>query len=174
MRTFSKYLHWQAWAAFCCFVWLAGCAETPPYVYQYIPGRTATVSADGTAVAPPSAPTAVQAAIAAGNEIVGTPYVYGGGHGEGRGGLDCSGATSYVLRAAGRLRDSMPSEAFRHYGESGPGRWISVYARDGHVFLVVAGLRFDTGWTGVQHSGPRWTRRSRPADGCVIRHPPGL
>ena len=69
--------------------------------------------------------------------------------------FDCSGATSYVLRAAGRLRDSVPSEGFRHYGESGPGRWISVYARDGHVFLVVAGLRFDTGWTGHEHGRDR-------------------
>ncbi len=160
--------------AVCCVVWFAGCAGTSPYVYEYIPGRTATIASDGTAVAPPRAPAAVQDAIAAGNEIVGTPYVYGGGHAEGRGGLDCSGATSYVLRAGGRLREPMPSESFRHYGESGPGRWISVYARDGHVFLVVAGLRFDTGWNGYQHGGPRWTRRSRPTDGCVIRHPPGL
>ena len=160
--------------AICFVLGLSGCAETPPYKYEYIPGRTATVAPDGTAVAPPSAPSAVRGAIAAGNEITGSPYVYGGGHAERRGGFDCSGAASYVLRAAGRLRDSMPSDEFRHYGESGPGRWISVYARDGHVFLVVAGLRFDTGWTGEQNSGPRWTRRGRPADGCVIRHPPGL
>ncbi len=158
----------------CAMISLGGCASTPPYVYEYIPGRTATVAADGTAVAPPSAPVAVQAAIAAGNEIQGSPYVYGGGHREGVSGFDCSGATSYVLHAAGRLRESMPSDGFRHYGESGPGRWISVYARDGHVFLVVAGLRFDTGWNGYEHGGPRWTRRSRPADGCVIRHPAGL
>ena len=155
-------------------IFLGGCASTPPYVYEYIPGRTATVTAEGTAIAPPNAPMAVQAAIAAGNEITGLPYVYGGGHREAAGGFDCSGATSYVLHAAGRLRESMPSEGFRHYGESGPGRWISVYARDGHVFLVVAGLRFDTGWTGRGRSGPCWTRRSRPADGCVIRHPSGL
>ncbi len=152
----------------------AGCADTPPYVYHYVPGQTAILADDGTAIAPPQVPVAVQAAVNAGNEIVGSAYVYGGGHGDGSGGFDCSGATSYVLRAAGRLRDSMPSEGFRQYGESGPGRWISVYARDGHVFLVVAGLRFDTGWTGHEGSGPRWTRRSRPADGCVIRHPPGL
>lgn len=153
---------------------LTGCAETPPYQYEYIPGRTATVNGDGTAAAPPRAPVAVQAAIAAGNEIAGSPYQYGGGHGERQGGFDCSGAASYVLRAAGRLRGSMPSEGFRHYGESGPGRWISVYARDGHVFLVVAGLRFDTGYTGEENSGPRWTRRSRPASGYVMRHPEGL
>ena len=153
---------------------LAGCADTPPYRYEYIPGRTATLNADGTASTPPLAPLAVRAAIAAGNEIAGSPYQYGGGHGERQGGFDCSGATSYVLRGAGRLRGSMPSEDFRSYGEGGPGRWISVYARDGHVFLVVAGLRFDTGYTGRQNSGPQWTRRPRPADGCVVRHPAGL
>lgn len=160
--------------AICGLMMMTGCASTPPYVYEYIPGRTATLAADGTAIAPSRAPAAVQAAISAGNEIAGSTYVYGGGHGGGLGGFDCSGAASYVLRAAGRLRDSMPSDGFRRYGESGPGRWISVYARDGHVFLVVAGLRFDTGWTGYQNSGPRWTRRTRPADDCVIRHPPGL
>ena len=90
-------------------------------------------------------------------------------------GFDCSGSASYVLRATGHLRGVMTSDEFRHYGESGAGRWVSVYARDGHVFLVVAGLRFDTGWTGGQgNTGPRWTTRSRPADGCVIRHPAGL
>ena len=168
-----RFLDWRNWAAFGCVLWFTGCAGTPPYVYEYVPGRTATVALDGTAIAPPLAPASVQAAIAAGNEIAGTPYVYGGGHG-GRGGLDCSGATSYILRAAGRLDEAMPSKAFRRYGEDGPGRWISVYARDGHVFLVVAGLRFDTGWTGRKGSGPQWTRRSRPADGCVIRHPADL
>ena len=156
-------------------VLLTGCAGTPPYVYHYVPGYTATLTADGQAIAPPRAPQPVQAAVAAANGIAGSPYVYGGGHGDGSGGYDCSGATSYVLRMAGLMRDSMPSEGFRRYGEGGPGRWISVYARDGHVFLVVAGLRFDTGWTGHgSNSGPRWTQRSRPADGCVIRHPPDL
>ena len=169
-----RILGWKLLIAAAAVVLLTGCESAPPYVYHYIPGRTAALSPDGTAVVPPRAPAAVRAAVAAGNEIAGSAYVYGGGHGGGSGGFDCSGATSYVLRAAGRLHDSMPSEGFRHYGESGPGRWISVYARDGHVFLVVAGLRFDTGWTGDENSGPRWTQRSRPTDGCVIRHPPGL
>ncbi len=153
---------------------LTGCASTPPYVYHYVPGYTATLTAEGYAIVPPRAPAPVQAAVAAANGIAQAPYVYGGGHSDGSGGYDCSGATSYVLRSAGLMRDSMPSEGFRDFGESGEGRWISVYARDGHVFLVVAGLRFDTGWTGHPNSGPRWTRRTRPADGCAIRHPPGL
>ncbi len=151
---------------------LAGCAS-PSYVYRYVPGRTATL-VDGQAMAPPEAPPRVQAAIAAGNAIAGAPYRYGGGHGgDADGAFDCSGAASYVLREAGLLADCMPSKGFRRFGESGEGDWISVYARRNHVFLVVAGLRFDTGWTG-EEEGPRWTKRSRPANGAVIRHPTGL
>lgn len=113
-------------------------------------------------------------AIAAGNRIAGAPYRRGGGHGRADdGGFDCSGATSYVLRAAGLMDDCMPSRAFRRYGVAGRGEWIDIYARRGHVFLAVAGLRFDTGWHG-QEEGPRWTTRSRPASGAVIRHPQGL
>lgn len=156
----------------------AGCASTPPYVYRYVPGRTATVADDGIATVPPRAPGSVAVGIEAGNRIAGSSYVYGGGHGgdgSGGGGFDCSGSVSYILRAMGRLRGSMPSSAFRHYGERGPGRWVSVYARRGHVFLVVAGLRFDTGYHGGEGgAGPRWTEHGRPADGYVIRHPAGL
>ena len=68
----------------------------------------------------------------------------------------------------------LTSDEFRDYGRGGEGDWIDVYARRGHVFLVIAGLRFDTGWNGGSHdTGPRWSTRSRPADGCVIRHPAG-
>ena len=151
------------------------CAGPSSYTYHYIPGRTATVNGAGIAEAPPRAPAAVQQAIAAGNRISGADYVFGGGHGDGAAeGFDCSGSTSYVLRAAGCLRGSSDSNGFRRYGVDGTGDWISVYARHGHVFLVVAGLRFDTGWTGYSRSGPRWTTRDRPADGYEIRHPDGL
>ena len=173
----SILIDWRMLAAFVlrCMVF-AGCAETPPYKYEYIPGRTATVS-PMTAPPPlrPARQTAVLAAIAAGNEIAGSPYVYGGGHGEGRGGFDCSGATSYVLRAAGRLT-----------GNDALGRVPALRGRTDRVAGSAStpatdtfsswsrGLRFDTGWTGEENSGPRWTRRSRPAEGCVIRHPSGV
>jgi hypothetical protein len=151
---------------------LAGC-ESPRYDYRYVPGKTAALS-NGVAIPPPEAPEPVMAAIAAGNRIAGLPYRYGGGRGAGvDSGYDCSGAASYVLRGAGLLRGTTTSRGFRSYGEPGEGEWISVYARRGHVFLVVAGLRFDTGYTrGAE--GPQWTTLSRPADGAVIRHPRGL
>jgi hypothetical protein len=155
-------------------LFLAGCAAPPPYVYQYIPGRTAVLH-DGIAIAPPAAPPEVQIAVAAANRISGLPYEYGAGHSSAEfdTAYDCSGAASFVLRAAGLVDSPMPSYSYRHYGEGGPGNWITIYARRDHVFMVIAGLRFDTGWTGSSR-GPRWTTRSRPTDGAVERHPDGL
>ena len=160
-------------AAAATAVLLAGCQTTPPYVYHYVPGRTAVL--DGMyAVAPPAAPPLVRRAITAGNEIAGRPYRFGGGHGNFyEGAYDCSGAVSYVLHSIGRLSQPEPSAALRRYGEGGPGRWVTIYARTGHVFLVVAGLRFDTGYGGGA-TGPHWLTRSRPADDYVTRHPAGL
>lgn len=163
----------SAFGLFCILAFLPGCASPPPYVYQYVPGKTAILQ-NGYAVAPVSAPSDVQAAVAAGNRIANLPYQFGGGHAVAFDNeYDCSGATSFVLQAAGRLHSVMPARAFRHYGERDEGQWISVYARRHHVFLVVAGLRFDTAWT-KQPRGPRWTTLTRPTDGFVTRHPAGL
>jgi hypothetical protein len=152
---------------------LGACAGPEPYTYKYKPGFTATMQGPY-AVPPPAAPPQVQAAIAAGNRITGLPYRHGGGHGNPYdNAYDCSGAASYILQAAGALDGPRPSSGFLSYGERGKGDWISVYARKGHVFLVVAGLRFDTGWTNGS-KGPQWTTRSRPAKGYRIRHPEGL
>jgi hypothetical protein len=153
---------------------LTGCASPPPYVYTYIPGRTAVLR-DGCAIAPPAAPPDVQVAVAAANRISGLPYSYGAGHTGAQfdTAYDCSGAASFVLRAAGLLDSPIPSLSFRHYGQPGPGDWITIYARRDHVFLVIAGLRFDTGWTG-RPRGPQWTEKSRPTDGTVMRHPDEL
>lgn len=162
-----------AFAALAFAVFLTGCGGPAPYHYTYIPGKTAVVRG-GLAVAPPAAPARVKAAIDAGNQIAGLPYRRGGGHGRMYdSAYDCSGASSFVLREAGLLGTTMPSTAFRAYGDGGKGDWISVYARKGHVFLVVAGLRFDTGYANGPE-GPQWTMMSRPVDGCVIRHPEGF
>jgi hypothetical protein len=128
----------------------------------------------GYAFAPPDAPPQVQKAIEAGNRIAGLPYRRGGGHASGVDtAYDCSGTASFVLREAGLLQGCMVSGDFRGYGKSGEGEWINVYAKNGHVFLAVAGLRMDTGWTGGDE-GPQWTTMNRPASGCVVRHPVGL
>ena len=137
------------------------------------PGDTATVGRDGLATAPASAPPAVQAVIAAGNKIAKMPYIYGGGHGKWEdAGYDCSGSVSYALHGGGLLDASMPSGGFMKWGDPGPGQWITVYANPGHMYMVVAGLRFDT--SGQKRAGTRWQKDPRPSQDYVISHPPGL
>lgn len=141
--------------------------------YEYRDGRSAVLR-NGRAQVPRNAPVEVKRAIEAGNRIAGLPYKWGGGHARlNDNGYDCSGATSYVLRSAGLLNGQMPSKGYFNYGERGEGRWITVYVRSGHVFLTVAGLRFDTGGR-YGGDGPRWTVDSRSGVGHVMRHPRGL
>jgi hypothetical protein len=136
-------------------------------------GETARLLADGTAQAPRSAPEAVKRVIAAGNQIAKLPYRYGGGHALlNDTGYDCSGSVSFALRGGGLFDGAAPSSGFYRYGESGPGRWITVYAHGGHMYMVVAGLRFDT--SGARQTGSRWQTAPRPATGYIVRHPPGL
>ena len=129
--------------------------------------------AGGTAQAPPGAPPQVALVMAAGNAIAGLPYLYGGGHGGFKdNAYDCSGSISYALAAAGLVNSPMASGPFMSWGEPGPGKWITIYANPGHMFMVVAGWRFDT--TALRGGGTRWTRTMRPTGGFVARHPPGL
>jgi hypothetical protein len=115
----------------------------------------------------------VQAIIAAGNRIATLPYVYGGGHGSWEDtGYDCSGSVSYALHGAGLLSASMPSGDFEGWGAAGPGSWVTIYANGGHMYMVVAGLRFDT--SGQRGSGTRWQADLRSNAGFVVRHPVGL
>ena len=137
-------------------------------------GEEATLGADGLAVAPASAPPEVQGAIEAANRIVGKPYKYGGGHGRWEdSGYDCSGSMSYALHGAGLLKGQLTSGDFMSWGRRGKGAWITVYANSGHGFLVIAGLRLDTGWNNAG-KGPRWSERMRPTDGYTVRHPKNL
>jgi cell wall-associated NlpC family hydrolase len=138
------------------------------------PTGEATLGSDGLAVAPAGAPPEVAAVIAAANKIVGKPYRYGGGHGDwDDSGYDCSGSESYALHGAGLVSRPMNSSEFMSWGEAGPGEWITSYANSGHSYLVVAGLRFDTGYNGGG-SGPKWSAQMRPSDGYTVRHPVGL
>ena len=145
--------------------------EPVSYRFQY--GSTAMLNG-GLAYSPKSAPDAVKSAIQAGNRLQNKPYKWGGGHANlNDWGYDCSGTVSYVLRSAGLLGGTAESRDYFGYGEPGPGKWITIYARRGHVFMTVAGLRLDTGGPGGR-SGPRWKPQERRADGNVMRHPPGL
>jgi Putative peptidoglycan binding domain len=136
--------------------------------------EAAVLGSDGRAVAPASAPEEVVAAIDAANRIVGKPYRFGGGHGRWNDtGYDCSGAMSYALHGADLLDKPLTSGDFTRYGEAGEGEWITVYAHGGHGYLVIAGLRFDTGFNNAG-KGPRWSEKMRPDDGYTVRHPAGL
>ena len=137
-------------------------------------GPVPEVRSDGTAVAPLEAPDVVATVIAAGNEIATKPYKWGGGHGAWRDtGYDCSGSISFALAGAGLMTSPLVAAQFMHFGEQGPGRWITIYASPGHTFMVVAGLRFDT--SGASGGGTRWQPAAgRSYSGFVARHPPGL
>ena len=118
-------------------------------------------------------PIRVSRIIAAGDRIAGKPYKYGGGHGQWEdSGYDCSGSVSYALHGAGLLNAALTSGDFMSWGSAGPGRWVTIYASPGHVYLVVDGRRFDT--TGRSENGSRWQASSRSDAGDVVRHPPGL
>jgi cell wall-associated NlpC family hydrolase len=137
------------------------------------PNPNLPVNPGGMAQAPAGAPGAVKQVIAAGNAIAGLPYLWGGGHGSFNAqGYDCSGSVSYALAAAGLLSSPLDSTGFMSWGESGPGKWITVYANSGHAFMVVAGWRFDT--SALSGGGTRWTRSMRSTAGFVARHPSGF
>jgi hypothetical protein len=135
----------------------------------------ATLTTNGLALAPVDAPPAVQAIIAAGNEIAHLPYHWGGGHATYEDtGYDCSGSLSFVFGAAHLLSGSMTSGELANWGAPGPGKWITVFANAGHTFMYVAGLRFDT--VALAETGSRWSDR-RPDENVssfAVRHPPGL
>lgn len=141
---------------------------------------TGTVAVGGIAVqtggmvhAPPGAPAAVEEVIAAGNAIATLPYIYGGGHASFHAdGYDCSGSVSYALAAAGLVSSPMVSGQFETWGDPGPGRWITIYANADHVWMEVAGWRFDT--VAQAETGTRWAQGGGEFAGFVVRHPPGL
>lgn len=132
------------------------------------PGRARLVN--GRAIPPTNAPVRVRKAIRWANYIRHKPYVWGGGHGRffDRG-YDCSGAVSFALRGGGFLGSPLNSSGLMGWGTPGRGRWITVYSNPGHVYVVIAGLRFDTSGTGG--SGPGWSSEMRSSSGYVARHP---
>ena len=118
------------------------------------------------------------------------PYVYGGGHvtpATPDPGLDCSSSVSWVLQHAGVEVSTMTSGEYESWGESGPGRYVTIFANPEHVFMAI---RFSVaapwryfGTSGFGHpeapngTGPAWfTVAPAPTylAGFVVRHPPGL
>ena len=152
-----------------------------------VPGTQTRILASGLAAAGKNAPAAIKAMVAAGNRLYGKPYVYGGAHGPSldtlQPGYDCSSAVSYVLHAGGVLGPSaLVSGELASWGLPGPGRYVTVYANNGHAFMYVAGLRFDTSYNGTDtgpntgQPGPRWRVYPTVPNWAAwsVRHPPGL
>jgi hypothetical protein len=161
----------------------AGCSPAETSGLPLTPGERAQLLPDGQAAAPQDAPAAVKGIIAAGNQIVGKPYLYGGGHGLPLDliapAYDCSSSVEHLLYG-GRLLPvdyDAASGQLESFGQPGPGRWVTIYASADHVFMYVAGLRWDThNAAGPQDgsTGIGWHPLVRSAAGFVERHPVGL
>jgi cell wall-associated NlpC family hydrolase len=141
-----------------------------------VPGTLARY-VNGLAAAPMSAPPAVQAIVWAGNQLIGLPYIFGGGHASFTSpGYDCSGTVSFALHGGDLLATPEDSSEFETWGSHGVGRWVTIFANPGHAYMTVAGLRLDTSAADdpSNEQGPRW-RPLRPENsGYVVRHPLGL
>ncbi|HEY7960695.1 MAG TPA: hypothetical protein VID29_02130 [Solirubrobacteraceae bacterium] len=141
-----------------------------------VPGVTAHV-VNGLAAAPMSAPAAIQEIVWSANQIIGLPYVFGGGHASfTASGYDCSGTVSFALHGGHLLSTPMDSSEFMGWGGHGIGQWVTVFTNPEHAYMTVAGLRLDTSAADdpSNQQGPRW-RPLRPANGGFkVRHPVGL
>jgi cell wall-associated NlpC family hydrolase len=152
----------------------AASANTQPQLL--VPGSLARY-VNGLAAAPMSAPAPVQQVIWAGNEIIGLPYIFGGGHASFISpGYDCSGTVSYALHGASLVTAPEDSSEFMGWGSHGAGRWIAVFGNSGHAYMDVAGLRLDTSAADdpSNQQGPRWRPLRTENGGYTVRHPLGL
>ncbi len=142
-----------------------------------VPGGD-SIGGNGQLAIPQGVPEVVQRVIAGANAITDFPYVFGGGHASFvSNSYDCSGSVSYALAAGGLLSAPETSGTLESWGAPGPGKWITVYANAGHVYMYVniggRWMRYDT----VGRSGEfasRWQPDIRSNAGFVARHWPGL
>jgi peptidoglycan hydrolase-like protein with peptidoglycan-binding domain len=139
------------------------------------PMQPGILQSDGLALPPTGAPQTIRAVIAGGDMIAFDPYIYGGGHRSfSSAGYDCSGSVSFALHAAHLLSSPLDSTQFESWGRAGPGRWITLWANGGHVYMQVAGLFFDTAAQTDANGNDRWSLvRISPQRGFVERHPVG-
>ena len=146
---------------------------SPAEIDVCTPTAKAKLLTSGIVIPPVSAPGRVKRVIAAANLITRKPYIYGGGHARWWDrGYDCSGSVSFALHGGKFLESPLPSTSMESWGLAGPGRWITVYANAGHVWMTVAGWRFDT--VALAQSGTRWAQGGGEFSGFVVRHPTGL
>jgi cell wall-associated NlpC family hydrolase len=147
-----------------------------PQPQLLVPGSLARY-VNGYAAAPMNAPANIQQVIWAANEIIGLPYVFGGGHASfTASGYDCSGTVSFALHGGNLLSTPMDSSEFMRWGSHGAGRWVAVFGNAGHAYMDVAGLRLDTSAADdpSDQQGPRWRPLRSENGGYTVRHPLGL
>jgi cell wall-associated NlpC family hydrolase len=149
---------------------------TPGKPELLVPGTRARYVA-GLAAAPMSAPAEVQQVVWAGNQIIGLPYIWGGGHASfAAPGYDCSGTVSFALHGGALLRTPEDSGEFMRWGSHGIGRWVTIFSNFRHAYMTVAGLRLDTSAADdpTNQQGPRWRPLRTGNGGYAVRHPLGL
>ncbi|MEA2267028.1 MAG: hypothetical protein QOE27_2611 [Solirubrobacteraceae bacterium] len=150
---------------------------TPAIPQVIVPGAVARILPTGYAAAPAAAPASVQQAIFAANQIIGLPYIYGGGHQSFTApGYDCSGTVSFALHGGSLLATPMDSTDFMRWGVKGPGQWITIFSNSGHVYMNIAGIRLDTSTAGdpSRLAGPRWRPLLRSSAHFRVRSILGL
>ena len=92
---------------------------------------------------------------------------------------DCSSSVEHLLYGARLLPVTYDaaSGTLESFGLPGPGRWVTLYANPDHVFMYVAGLRWDTHNAAGPNDGSTgigWHPLIRSSAGFVARHPAGL
>ena len=114
---------------------------------------------------------------AAGDRITGTPYVYGGAHGVSRAftspAYDCSSSSAYVLYYGGFVDrtsnyTSLNFVPFVHLTQGvyllpGPGKYITIYANPGHMWMYVNGRWWDDG-----AAAKWWTSQPQDSSGFIV------
>ncbi len=101
------------------------------------------------------------------------------------GGLFAGIYRSGVRPIAEILAQNPLAQDYVHWGEPGPGRWVTIYSTTtptDHTFIVIAGLRLDTSHDGTDvgpnraEDGPRWRTLDQIPTWArwSVRHPPGL
>jgi cell wall-associated NlpC family hydrolase len=138
----------------------------------------------GTTTLSPEERQRIEAMIRQADGLLGTPYVYGGGHGAG-GGLDCSGFVSAVLRSGGYLNGAVTTEGFASQPgiTSGQGRYVTIYDRTGcgpneHVIISINGRFYESGG-GSASGGAPFVHHFAPSPSYLasfntVLHPAGL
>jgi hypothetical protein len=107
------------------------------------------------------------------------PYTWGGGHlvFSADGPWDCSGAVSQLLHYLGLLNGRpLTSGELMSVGQPGRGRVFTIYANEGHVFIIMeSGVHKGDAWgtatqdlEGAQGSGPMFHHHG--TEGFVARH----